>query len=127
MICAVLFVFLSHSGGQNTHQTNTDQIITMQPMATINSHPPQQQDSTIKHIELPKIAANQQLFSLNTITNNITQISTSASTATLGPMERLLIVPAGVNKQQLAKCLIQGQIHFDNIGTKHIDTIPIFY
>lgn len=67
-------------------------------------------------IELPKIGPNQQLFSLNTITNQITQLSPGLTTAALGPMERLLIVPAGVNKQQLAKCLIQGQIHFDNIG-----------
>lgn len=77
-------------------------------------------------IELPKIQPNQQLFSLNTVTNQITQLSPGLTTAALGPMERLLIVPAGVNKQQLAKCLMQGQIHFDNIGqaTQANDTKP---
>lgn len=111
-----------------TQPTNADQIITMQSMAGVNAQPqylkepmlqqPQQQD--IKHIELPKISANQQLFSLNTITNQITQLSSGISTASLAPMERLLIVPAGVNKQQLAKCLLQGQIHFDNTGKRII-------
>lgn len=108
----------------STQPTNADQIITMQSMGAVNTQTqfvkepmlqqPQQQD--IKHIELPKINANQQLFSLNTITNQITQLSAGISTASLGPMERLLIVPAGVNKQQLAKCLLQGQIHFDSTG-----------
>lgn len=111
--------------------TNADQIITMQSMVGVSGQPqflkepmlqqPQQQD--IKHIELPKISANQQLFSLNTITNQITQLSSGISTASLAPMERLLIVPAGVNKQQLAKCLLQGQIHFDNTGKRIITLI----
>ncbi|XP_059621276.1 mucin-17 [Phlebotomus argentipes] len=69
-----------------------------------------------KFVELPKIGPNQQLFSLNTITNQITQINPGLTTASLGPMERLLIVPAGINAQQLAQCLLQGQIHFNNIG-----------
>lgn len=70
-----------------------------------------------KFIELPKIDPNsQQLFSLNTISNQITQLSPGLTTAALGPMERLLIVPAGINAQQLAQCLLQGQIHFNNIG-----------
>lgn len=115
---------------QITQQTtNTDQIMQMQPLPSVNSSQPLTKDPNVtqpplvmnnvnapKLIELPKTAPNQQLFSLNTITNQITQLPPGLTTASLGPMERLLIVPAGVNKQQLAKCLIQGQIHFDNIG-----------
>ncbi|XP_055373905.1 mucin-2 isoform X2 [Condylostylus longicornis] len=71
---------------------------------------------TPKIVALPKIEANQQLFSLNTITNQITQINPNQTTASLGPMERLLIVPAGINAQQLSQCMLQGQIHFDNIN-----------
>lgn len=77
-------------------------------MAT-NANPPM-------FIELPKVAPNQQLFSLNTLTNQIVQLSPGLTTAALGPMERLLIVPAGINSQQLLQCLNQGQIHFNNIG-----------
>lgn len=78
-----------------------------------------------KFIELPKIDPNsQQLFSLNTITNQITQLSPGLTTAALGPMERLLIVPAGINAQQLAQCLLQGQIHFNNIGQAAQAPIP---
>lgn len=100
----------------------------MQSMPTVNAQPqfmkepmlqhphPHQHETT--HIDLPKISANQQFFSLNTITNQITQLSSGTSTASIGPMERLLIVPIGVNKQQLAKCLLQGQIHFDNTGKR---------
>lgn len=123
-------VFIKTSGAQaqmTQQSTNQDQVISMQQMATVNSQqilkdPIITQQETLnnlnalKHIELPKISPNQQLFSLNTITNQITQLSPGLTTASLGPMERLLIVPAGVNKQQLSKCLIQGQIHFDNIG-----------
>lgn len=75
-------------------------------------------------IELPKIDSNQQLFSLNTLTNHITQLSPGLTTAALAPMERLLIVPAGINAQQLAQCLIQGQIHFNNIGQATQATDP---
>lgn len=70
----------------------------------------------LKFVELPKIQPNQQLFSLNTITNEITQLNPNQTTAALSPMERLLIVPSGINAQQLAQCLSQGQIHFNNIG-----------
>jgi len=70
----------------------------------------------IKFVELPKIQPNQQLFSLNTITNEITLLNPNQTTAALSPMERLLIVPSGINAQQLAQCLSQGQIHFNNIG-----------
>lgn len=69
-----------------------------------------------KYIELPKVGPNQQLFSLNTQTNQIVQLTPGLTTAALGPMERLLIVPAGINSQQLLQCLNQGQIHFNNIG-----------
>ena len=70
----------------------------------------------LKFVELPKIQPNQQLFSLNTMTNEITQLNPNQTTAALSPMERLLIVPSGINAQQLAQCLSQGQIHFNNIG-----------
>lgn len=70
-----------------------------------------------KVVELPKIGPNQQLFSLNTLNNQITQLSPESTTAALGPMERLLIVPSGISPQQLAQCLLQGQIHFNN--TEH--------
>lgn len=70
----------------------------------------------LKFVELPKIQPNQQLFSLNTLTNEITQLNPNQTTAALSPMERLLIVPSGINAQQLAQCLSQGQIHFNNIG-----------
>lgn len=79
------------------------------PTVVVNPNAP-------KLIDLPKVDSNQQLFSLNTLTNQITQLNPSCKTANLGPMERLLIVPAGINTQQLAQCLIQGQIHFNNIG-----------
>lgn len=69
-----------------------------------------------KIVELPKVGPNQQLFSLNTINNQITQLDPHLTTAALGPMERLLIVPMGISPQQLAQCLLQGQIHFNNIG-----------
>lgn len=69
-----------------------------------------------KVVELPKVGPNQQLFSLNTINNQITQLDPNSTTAALGPMERLLIVPMGISPQQLAQCLLQGQIHFNNIG-----------
>lgn len=84
---------------------------------------PQQQQQTVvinsnapKFVELPKVGPNSQLFSLNTLTNQITQMSPGQTTAALGPMERLLIVPTGINAAQLAQCLLQGQIHFNNIG-----------
>lgn len=64
---------------------------------------------------LPKVGPNQQIFSFNTLTNQITQLS-GLTTAALSPMERLLIVPSGINAQQLAQCLIQGQIQFNNTG-----------
>lgn len=70
----------------------------------------------IKFVELPKIQPNQQLFSLNTLTNEITLLNPNQTTAALSPMERLLIVPSGINAEQLAQCLSQGQIHFNNIG-----------
>lgn len=97
--------------GRNTQTTNVS-----------SKEPPQVGP---KFIELPKIDPNsQQLFSLNTITNQITQLSPGLTTAALGPMERLLIVPAGINAQQLAQCLLQGQIHFNNIGQAAQAPIP---
>lgn len=79
------------------------------PTTTANTNAPM-------FIELPKVAPNQQLFSLNTLTNQIVQLSPGLTTAALGPMERLLIVPAGITSQQLLQCLNHGQIHFNNIG-----------
>ncbi|XP_031637607.1 uncharacterized protein LOC116350033 [Contarinia nasturtii] len=73
-----------------------------QVQATTNSG-----DMTTSTFDLPKITPNQQIFSLNSITNQITQLSPSQTICDLGPMDRLLIVPAGVTKQQLANCLIQ--------------------
>lgn len=95
---------------QQTQQHQLTQI-KKEPAPTVVVNP-----NAAKLIELPKIDSNQQLFSLNTLTNQITQLNPSLTTANLGPMERLLIVPAGINTQQLAQCLIQGQIHFNNIG-----------
>lgn len=77
-----------------------------------------------KIVELPKVGPNQQLFSLNTLNNQITQLSQDSTTAALGPMERLLIVPSGISPQQLAQCLSQGQIHFNNIGQAAQATDP---
>uniref|UniRef100_A0A182S6Z7 GLTSCR1 domain-containing protein n=1 Tax=Anopheles maculatus TaxID=74869 RepID=A0A182S6Z7_9DIPT len=93
---------------------------------------PQQQHTVLvnpnapKLVELPKVGPNQQLFSLNTLTNQITQLSPGQTTAALGPMERVLIVPTGINAQQLAQCLMQGQIHFNNVGqvTQSSETRP---
>lgn len=68
-----------------------------------------------KLIELPKIGPNQQLFSLNTATDQITKLNPKLTTLALTPTEQLLIVPAGINAEQLAQCLIQGQIHFNDI------------
>lgn len=95
----------------------------------LNSNNNQQQQvvvnsNVLKFVELPKVQANQQLFSLNTITNEITQLNPNQTTAALGPMERLLIVPSGINAQQLAQCLSQGQIHFNNIGQVNPTTDP---
>lgn len=75
---------------------------------------------------LPKVGSNQQIFSFNTLTNQITQLS-GLTTASLSPMERLLIVPAGINAQQLAQCLMQGQIQFNNTGqpTQSTETKPV--
>lgn len=80
--------------------------------------PPQQPPmmSTTNMFEIPKIGPNQQLFSLNMETNQIKQLNPSLTTTAIGPTERLLIAPAGINEQQLAQCLLQGQIHFNNIG-----------
>lgn len=68
-----------------------------------------------KLIELPKIGSNQQLFSLNTATDQITKLNPKLTTLALTPTEQLLIVPAGINAEQLAQCLLQGQIHFNDI------------
>lgn len=81
--------------------------------------------NVLKFVELPKIQPNQQLFSLNTLTNEITQLSSNQTTAALSPMERLLIVPSGINAQQLAQCLSQGQIHFNNIGQASASDIKV--
>lgn len=103
---------------------NASQQMQMQQSKMESGTNNQQQQQTVvlpnpnilKFVELPKIQPNQQLFSLNTITNEITQLNPNQTTAALSPMERLLIVPSGINAQQLAQCLSQGQIHFNNIG-----------
>lgn len=104
------------------------------PTSKIETSNQQQQSHTVvlpnpnilKFVELPKIQPNQQLFSLNTITNEITQLSSNQTTAALSPMERLLIVPSGINAQQLAQCLSQGQIHFNNIGQAPVSDMNKF-
>ncbi|XP_055716091.1 mucin-2 isoform X2 [Phlebotomus papatasi] len=128
-------IFPTTQSAQQTMQTTTAASVIQadsQTLKSVRKIPPTGQTSTAtispqptavlvnpnlpKFVELPKIGPNQQLFSLNTITNQITQINPGLTTASLGPMERLLIVPAGINAQQLAQCLLQGQIHFNNIG-----------
>lgn len=110
---------------QNPAIQNTQQKTFSNTQTTIVSGKEQTAQVAPKFIELPKIDPNsQQLFSLNTITNQITQLSPGLTTAALGPMERLLIVPAGINAQQLAQCLLQGQIHFNNIGQAAQAPIP---
>ncbi|KAL9892415.1 BRD4 interacting chromatin remodeling complex associated protein isoform 2-T2 [Glossina fuscipes fuscipes] len=70
-----------------------------------------------RYVALPKIDPNsQQLFCLNTLNNQITPISPNQTTASIAPTERLLIAPAGINAQQLAQCLQQGQIHFNDVN-----------
>ncbi|XP_050098954.1 uncharacterized protein LOC126579568 isoform X3 [Anopheles aquasalis] len=108
---------------QQTQQTNQMQApqpaLTTTTTVVVNPNVP-------KLVELPKVGPNQQLFSLNTLTNQITQLSPGQTTAALGPMERVLIVPTGINAQQLAQCLMQGQIHFNNVGqvTQSSETKP---
>ncbi|KAG5672194.1 hypothetical protein PVAND_002344 [Polypedilum vanderplanki] len=107
-----------------TQSVQSGQIIhnaSSQPIQVQSNNQQQQQKvmstpNIIKFVELPKIQPNQQLFSLNTVTNEITLLNPNQTTAALSPMERLLIVPSGINAQQLAQCLSQGQIHFNNIG-----------
>lgn len=106
---------------QSLKEVRKHESIPVEPPQPAPQPPPPQQTIVInsnapKIVELPKIEPNQQLFSLNTLTNQITQLSPGQTTAALGPMERLLIVPTGINSQQLAQCLLQGQIHFNNIG-----------
>lgn len=91
---------------QASHPVRKD---TIPPPMVINSNAP-------KIIELPKTQPNEQLFSLNTLTDQITQLPPGVTTAALGPMDRVLIVPVGITTQQLRQCLLQGQIHFNNIG-----------
>lgn len=111
---------LQHTQPQQPNQAKTGP--NTQPTSSTVKDPAQ---TASKFIELPKIDPNtQQLFSLNTITNQITQLSPGLTTAALGPMERLLIVPAGINAQQLAQCLLQGQIHFNNIGQAAQAPVP---
>ncbi|XP_065371309.1 putative mediator of RNA polymerase II transcription subunit 26 [Calliphora vicina] len=70
-----------------------------------------------RYIALPKIdPSTQQLFSLNPLNNQITPINANQTTASIGPTERLLIAPAGINAQQLAQCLQQGQLHFNDVN-----------
>ncbi|XP_037814931.1 mucin-5AC [Lucilia sericata] len=79
--------------------------------------PPNVTMSQQRYIALPKIdPSTQQLFSLNPLNNQITPINANQTTASIGPTERLLIAPAGINAQQLAQCLQQGQLHFNDVN-----------
>uniref|UniRef100_A0A1A9V3F0 GLTSCR1 domain-containing protein n=1 Tax=Glossina austeni TaxID=7395 RepID=A0A1A9V3F0_GLOAU len=78
-----------------------------------------------RYVALPKIDPNsQQLFCLNTLNNQITPISPNQTTASIAPTERLLIAPAGINAQQLAQCLQQGQIHFNDVNPPTAQSQP---
>lgn len=120
-----------HGQQQVLNAQTGQQIINTQTSSHQAPNQHQQQPQTVvmspnilKFVELPKVQPNQQLFSLNTITNEITLLNPNQTTAALGPMERLLIVPSGINAQQLATCLSQGQIHFNNIGQVSQTTDP---
>lgn len=108
---------LNNVKSMNDSQQLTNNNNNQQQQVVVNSN-------VLKFVELPKVQPNQQLFSLNTISNEITQLNPNQTTAALGPMERLLIVPSGINAQQLAQCLSQGQIHFNNIGQVNPTTDP---
>ncbi|KAH8346543.1 hypothetical protein KR084_003004 [Drosophila pseudotakahashii] len=70
-----------------------------------------------RYIALPPIdPTTQQLFCLNSVTNQITAMSAGQTAASIGPTERLLIAPAGINAQQLAQCLQLGQLHFNDVN-----------
>ncbi|XP_001955364.3 mucin-2 [Drosophila ananassae] len=70
-----------------------------------------------RYIALPPIdPSTQQLFCLNSVTNQITAMSAGQTAASIGPTERLLIAPAGINAQQLAQCLQLGQLHFNDVN-----------
>ncbi|XP_037951709.1 mucin-17 [Teleopsis dalmanni] len=78
-----------------------------------------------RYVALPKIdPSTQQLFCLNSFNNQITPISATQTAASIGPTERLLIAPAGINAQQLAQCLQQGQIHFNDVNPLPSTTQP---
>lgn len=111
-------VVQSHSMPGHVIQSSSQQIQVSEKMDTNSNQQTvvMPNPNILKFVELPKIQPNQQLFSLNTMTNEITQLNQNQTTAALSPMERLLIVPSGINAQQLAQCLSQGQIHFNNIG-----------
>lgn len=109
-------VVQSHSIPNHVIQNTSQQVQSNKMDTSNNQHVVMPNPNILKFVELPKIQPNQQLFSLNTMTNEITQLNPNQTTAALSPMERLLIVPSGINAQQLAQCLSQGQIHFNNIG-----------
>uniref|UniRef100_A0A1B0DCC1 GLTSCR protein conserved domain-containing protein n=1 Tax=Phlebotomus papatasi TaxID=29031 RepID=A0A1B0DCC1_PHLPP len=100
-------IFPTTQSAQQTMQTTTAASVIQadsQTLKSVRKIPPTGQTSTAtispqptavlvnpnlpKFVELPKIGPNQQLFSLNTITNQITQINPGLTTASLGPMER---------------------------------------
>lgn len=93
--------------------TTTSQVVMSEKPAT-PSGPMDQSPTPL--IGFPKIGPHQQLFSMNTITNQITHIQGGVAPTNLGPMERLLIVPAGIDAKQLAKCFDEGQLHFDIVA-----------
>ncbi|XP_058977468.1 mucin-5AC [Musca domestica] len=99
-----------------TNSTTTVQPqLNMNVQTNVNSNPapvPQQENI---YLSLPKVdPATHQLFCLNSLTNQITPIEANQTTASIGPTERILIAPSGINAQQLAQCLQQGQIHFND-------------
>ncbi|KAM7359258.1 BRD4 interacting chromatin remodeling complex associated protein isoform 2-T2 [Cochliomyia hominivorax] len=70
-----------------------------------------------RYIALPKIdPSTHQYFCLNPLNNQITSLNANQTTASIGPNERLLIAPAGINAQQLVQCLQQGQLHFNDVN-----------
>ncbi|KAL5285556.1 hypothetical protein ACFFRR_007331 [Megaselia abdita] len=84
---------------------NKPQTMKPQEIKKATPPPPPVLGPNQKLLNLPKIEAHQQLFCLNMETNKITQINPGETTTALGPMERIVIAPAGINVQQLASCM----------------------
>ncbi|XP_061386567.1 mucin-5AC-like [Musca vetustissima] len=115
----------SGGGVTKAQEPTTNTTTAVQPQSNmnvqtnINNNPaPVPQQDTIsqqRYLSLPKIdPTTQQLFCLNSLNNQITPIGANQTTTSIGPTERILIAPAGINAQQLAQCLQLGQIHFND-------------